>query len=114
MPVRRLNERVMRWPDAESVLRAFKRWAEDAAQDRGDVLRVGYFGSLARGGWGVGSDLDAVVVLTGSELPFLTRRVEWDTKAIPVPVDLLVYTPDEWRRVSDRFAREVVWVLDRR
>lgn len=58
MPVRSLDSSVLRWPDATTVHQAVCRWAREAARTRPEVLRVGYFGSYARGDWGVGSDLD--------------------------------------------------------
>ena len=57
MPVRSLSSSVLKWPDAQTVERALRRWTKKAVRDRDDVLRA-YFGSYSRGGWGVGSDLD--------------------------------------------------------
>ena len=81
-------------------------------------MRVGYFGSYARGDWGVGSDLDLVVILTECGEPPLRRGLAFDTiSGFPVPVDLLVYTQDEWRRLETqeapfvrRLRAEVAWV----
>jgi len=36
-------------------------------------LRIGYFGSYARGDWGVGSDLDLLVIVTAAEEAFEKR-----------------------------------------
>jgi predicted nucleotidyltransferase len=69
-----------------------RRWAENVAQQRQDVVRIGYFGSYARGDWGVGSDLDLVVVVESSDLLFQRRAATWDMIELPVPTDLLVYT----------------------
>ena len=102
MPVRSLHSPVRTWPDAGTVDRAVRRWAEELGRSRKDVLRVGYFGSYARGDWGVGSDLDVVVVVETAEQPFERRGVQWDATGLPVPADLLVYTQEEW----DRLGRE--------
>lgn len=116
MPVRSLNSSVLKWPDAPTVDRAIRRWAEEAVRSRGGVLRMGYFGSYARGDWGVGSDLDLVIVVESSDQPFERRSVEWDTTGLPVPADLLVYTQEEWqslsrqRRFYQTLMREAVWV----
>jgi predicted nucleotidyltransferase len=81
-----------------------------------------YFGSYARGDWGVGSDLDLVaVVLDRADVASFERRAqEWDVTGLPVSADLLVYTESEWGEIvkrDDRFARtmrdETVWLLDR-
>lgn len=120
MPVRSLTSSVVAWPDAETVERALRRWAEEAARLRPELRRVGYFGSYARGDWGVGSDVDVVIVVASSPTAFSRRAAEWDLTRLPVPADVLVFTEDEWRSTLEsgrRFARvardEVVWVYDR-
>lgn len=119
MPVRSLRSSVLVWPDAEAVRGALTRWTAEVVPRRPDVRRIGYFGSYARGDWGVGSDVDVIVVLDRSDLPFERRGVEWDTAALPVPADVLVYTAGEWDamrasgRFSDVMAREVIWLFSR-
>jgi uncharacterized protein len=119
MPVRSLRSSVLRWPDAGCVRAALEQWASEVSARRPAVRRVGLFGSYARGDWGVGSDLDVVVVVDRSEVPFERRGIEWDTSALPVPTDVLIYTTEEWSRLSGsgplpgRYAREIVWIVDR-
>lgn len=55
--------------------RTTRRWAQKVAREHPEMVRIGYFGSYARGNWGVGSDLDFV--------PY---------GELPVSADLLVYT----------------------
>ncbi|HWB71483.1 MAG TPA: nucleotidyltransferase domain-containing protein [Egibacteraceae bacterium] len=110
---------MLRWPDAATVDEAVRSWARRAAETREDVLRIGYFGSYARGQWGVGSDIDLVVIVSRSDRPFDTRAAAWDTTVLPVPADLLVYTVAEWEAITSEagFARtaakETVWVYER-
>ena len=119
MPVRSLRSSVLRWPDRDEVHRAVAAWADHMASARDDVVSVGYFGSYARGDWGVGSDVDIVVVVTESAEPFIRRAVAFETAALPVEADVLVYTRSEWDRLRGRngtparAAREMVWVLER-
>lgn len=117
MPVRSLNSSVLKWPSDKDVLAALINWVEAVSKSRNDIVRIGYFGSYAKGNWGVGSDLDLIIVLHSSTLPFARRAAEWDLSGIPVPVDLFVYTVDEFeslRQSSTRFGREVlngvVWI----
>ena len=116
MPVRSLSSSVLRWPDRAAVDGAVRAWAAHLAADHPELLRVGYFGSYARNDWGVGSDLDVVVIVASADEPFHTRAASWDTTALPVPTDLLVYTRDEWDRLDRRgrfyttLMREAVWV----
>jgi predicted nucleotidyltransferase len=110
---------VLKWPDAQTIDREARRWAEAVGGVRKDVLRIGYFGSYSRGDWGVGSDLDVVIVLEGSESPFGRRGAEWDVTGLPVPAEVLVYTEEEWNSLNPRslFGRvviqETVWVYVR-
>ncbi|MCX8061887.1 MAG: nucleotidyltransferase domain-containing protein [Anaerolineales bacterium] len=91
-----------------------KAWAAQAKAENTNVLQVGYFGSYARGDWGVGSDLDVVLILAHSDLPFERRASQFDLTGLPVPVDVLVYTQAEWERLTfqregKRWWKEVRW-----
>lgn len=115
MPVRSLTSSVLIWPRRDEVLQALQTWAEKARAENPALLRVGYFGSYARGDWGVGSDLDVVLIVTDSERPFERRAAQFDLTGLPVPVDVLVYTQAEWekitaRREGKRWWDEVRWV----
>lgn len=108
-----------------TVLRAPARLtlAEIEARLRGPLAEAGaeraiVFGSWARGTADAWSDLDLVVVLETS----LPRAERWRLlaralDALPIPVDLLVYTPAEFARgvaggrgVFDALAREGVTI----
>lgn len=116
MPVRLLSSSVLRWPDAQAVKRAVGQWVDKVVKTRKDVLSIGYFGSYARGDWGVGSDLDLIIIVKDSQHPFIRRASEWDVTELPVPADVLVYTKEEWQglarqgQFSKRIMREIVWV----
>lgn len=115
MPVRSLSSSVLKWPDRQAIDRAVREWGRKLAQERPDVVAIGYFGSYARGDWSVGSDVDLLVVLESSSLPFERRAVEFDATALPVPADLLVYTRGEWQHVvkqpsGRRLGQELVWI----
>ena len=117
MPVRSLRSSVFTWPRAEEVDRAVRCWARKVAQQHPEVIRIGYIGSYARGDWGVGSDLDLLILVEQSARPFAERSSAWDTTALPVPTDVWVYTQDEWQAMAaqgSRFyreaSREAVWV----
>jgi predicted nucleotidyltransferase len=108
---------VLKWPDARTVDEAVRGWAEAAARQDRNLRAVGYFGSYARGDWGVGSDVDLVVIVERSEEPFERRGLSWDTASLPVPADVLVYTEQEWERLIERepfgwtLQRDTVWVF---
>ena len=119
MPVRSLSWPVLKWPAARQVDQAVRRWVAQVAESRPEITRVGYFGSYARGDWGVGSDLDLIIIVEQSELPPEPRAAQWDTTGLPVPVELLVYTTAEWERLSRQgqfhatVMLETVWVYVR-
>ncbi len=115
MPVRSLSSSVLKWADAKTVDAAARRWAEKVVQGKKDVLKIGYFGSYARGDWGVGSDLDLIIIVESCGQPFLRRSTEWDVTELPVPADVLVYTEEEWQSIiGERFhqtvMQEAVWI----
>ncbi len=120
MPVRSLSSPVLKWPDAQTVIGAAQAWSDAILANHPSVQRIGMFGSYARGDWGVGSDLDLVVIVDGDPGPFLMRPLAFDTISLPVACDLIVYTVDEWterQRVGDRFAatmaKELRWLAER-
>lgn len=119
MPVRSSTSPVLKWPDRATVEAEARRWANEQAAGRPALLRLGYFGSHARGDWGVGGDLDLLAIVRSGAMPFLERTRDWPTEDLPVPADMLVYTA-EWERLradrggfADSLAREVIWLVDR-
>jgi len=117
MPVRSLSSSVLVWPDHTQVDVAVRAWVVEMARQHPQLLRAAYFGSYARGDWGVGSDLDLIVVVQEAPQRFERRSLAWDLSSLPVPAELLVYTEQEWQRLQEeggRFARtlarEVMWV----
>jgi len=119
MPVRSLNSFILKWPDAQTVAQAVRHWSQKALLSHYDVMRIGYFGSYARGDWGVGSDVDLIIVVESSDQPFERRASKWDATELPVPADVLVYTDEEWQSLEQegRFyqtvTQEAVWVYIR-
>lgn len=120
MPVRSLNSSVLRWPRPAEVERAAGALALQLAGSCPELLRLGYFGSYARGDWGVGSDVDLVAIVAASDRPFIERARDFDVTHLPVPADLLVYTSAEWSALlgeENPFARrigaEVKWLYVR-
>ena len=119
MPVRSLNSSVLRWPDAQTVDQAVRQWARDSSLTHPEMICAGYFGSYARGEWGVGSDLDLVILVDRTEEPFERRAACWDTTSLPVPADVLVYTLPEWDSLATHspfgrtLSKQAVWVYER-
>jgi hypothetical protein len=118
MPVRSLSSSVLKWPDRARVERELCAWGQSECEQRPELLRLGYFGSYARGDAGVGSDLDLVALVRESAEAFEHRSIGWDLGPLPVPAEIIVYTQEEWDNLlaeGGRFARmlrdEVVWIV---
>lgn len=116
MPVRSLNSSVLKWPDRKTVDREVRRWAMEVAKGSTKILRIGYFGSYARDDWGVGSDLDLVVIIDSDKSENISNYP--DATELPVPADVLIYTQKEWEGLphDGRFYRtvmkEIIWVYE--
>jgi len=102
------------------VREAVDLWAEEEAPKHPELLRLGYFGSCARGEWGVGSDLDLVAVVNESSENFERRSRSWSLDTLPVPSDILIYTQAEWESLQQRggrfartLSRETVWIYEK-
>ena len=118
MPVRSLNSSVLKWPSRKVVDRAIRLWTAEQFRVQPNIIRLGYFGSYARGDWGVGSDLDLIAIVNETSQPFERRALQWDLKGLPVPAEIIVYTLSEWEDLQKRdtkFARmlkrETVWTF---
>ena len=117
MPVRSLNSSVLKWPDKKTVDSEVRRWAMGVAKGSSNILRIGYFGSYARGDWGVGSDLDLLIIIDSDKSEI--NQDHPDTTELPLPADVLIYTQKQWERLphDGRFYRtimkEIVWVYER-
>lgn len=121
MPVRSLNTSVLKWPDRKTVDQAVRSWSMDQAVHRPELIRLGYFGSYARGNWGVGSDLDLIAIVDAASETFERRLLNWNLDNFPVQADMLIYTLTEWRELQKRnhkfsqmLQSEVVWTYTRK
>jgi predicted nucleotidyltransferase len=74
-----------------------------------EVQRAILFGSYAQGRADLLTDLDILIVME-SDQDFVTRTAEmYRSLAVPVDLDLLVYTPEELERYKDRpFIRQAL------
>jgi len=81
----------------ESLERAVK---ELSSSDR--VERISIFGSYPKRAPDLFTDLDILIIMK-SDKPFLERLGEiYSLLALPVDVDILCYTPEEFEKIKDR------------
>jgi len=107
------------WSGRDEVDGAARAWATGVARRVPHLLRLGYFGSYARGDHGVGSDLDLGAIVAMSDRAFVDRGREWDLTTLPVPAEILVHTAAEWEtlqaaggHMARALAEETVWMAD--
>jgi hypothetical protein len=119
MPVPSPNGSVLRWPTAAEVLERSKCWAAEQKLCNPDLLAVGVFGSYGRGTAGLGSDLDLLLILRHCDDPIWQRLRRWDTRALPLASDLLVYGLNEWHtlpqwnpRLAEALRQDTLWLGD--
>jgi hypothetical protein len=108
---------VLKWPRRDEVKKALLRWLKKKMATSQEIMRLGYFGSFAKGNWGVGSDLDLIAIIQDSSIPFERRPITWNFDTLPVPTDILIYTMKEWQdmrqkggKFVDMIEKEAVWL----
>lgn len=90
----------VRFLDRERILARLREEVERFKKGHPEVVRVILFGSFVRGDAVPGSDLDVVVILTHSPVPFLERLGQYRLPAVErVPVEVFPYTQEEWERM---------------
>lgn len=88
----------IRYFDRQGVDRAIHRFAKEL-KARPEVERVIVFGSFVRGESVPGSDIDILLVLTESNVPFLERIPKYMPSQFPVGIDIFPYTNEEIERM---------------
>lgn len=81
---------MLEWPERAQADKAIRAWAEQRVNEHPELPRLAYFGSYARGDWGVGSDLDLVAVVRDAAEPFERRALSWDLDSPTVWVYFLM------------------------
>ena len=83
----------------ERVLAAAREWARRLREDHPEVVRVGYFGSYARGDYVPGSDFDVLTDVSALAAGAATggarladRAVRYRPESFPVGLEIIVYT----------------------
>jgi predicted nucleotidyltransferase len=103
--------------DKVKVMRELRTWATDLKSRRGDVEKIGLFGSYATDTYGPRSDADLLIVLRTSDKPFRDRIPEFLPAGLSVPCDVFPYTTAEIEQLQREespwirhILREVIWL----
>lgn len=98
------------FPD-HRVWEELRVFAARLRQQHPEIEKVLVFGSLVRGDCVPGSDVDLLVVLRESTVPFLDRIPRYMPSHFPVGVDVFPYTREELERMlseGNTFIQEVL------
>lgn len=97
--------------DREALLAELERSAERLGREAPEVEEVDLFGSFARGDYTPESDVDLLVVVTRTEVPFLERPDPYRDffSEYPLDVNVVVYSRSE----VDQFRQEESGFLSR-
>ena len=102
------------WFDRELALYLAKEACRKIISSEKDVVKVGIFGSVAKGNAAPGSDLDILIVVKECALKPLERSERFLPyfKELDIGVDLFCYTLEEAKRSSffQENAKEAIWV----
>lgn len=95
----------------ERVVAEARAWADRLRAGHSEVVRVGYFGSYARGDYVPGSDLDVLIEVSGlpeggadERRPRAHRAARYRPDSFPVGMDVFVYTTAELAELRARGA----------
>lgn len=81
--------------DKPGIMKAAKLLAQELSQKHPEIERVSLFGSFARDEAVPGSDVDILIVLTDSDVPFKDRIAKYMPSSFPVGVEVFPYTRSE-------------------
>jgi len=88
--------------DKPGIKKAITRLVDDLSQKHPEIEKVYLFGSFARDEAVPGSDVDILIVLTDSPLPFKDRITRYMPSSFPVGVEVLPYTQREMEMMIDQ------------
>ena len=98
-----------------------RSWSAEQGRRLPELKSLGYFGSYARGDWGVGSDLDLIAIVDETTETFERRALKWNLNDLPVPAEIIIYTAKEWadlQKGENRFSltinEEIIWTYSRK
>ena len=89
----------------EYISEALNKFVRELARKCPEVERVILFGSFARGEGVPGSDIDLLIVLKESNIPFFDRIPKYTPSRFPIGMDVFPYTEEELAQMlgSDNF-----------
>lgn len=88
--------------DYPVLKRSLEESASRIREEDKSVLKILLFGSFARGNYTPLSDVDILIVVESTAMPFLNRKETYSCYfPIPFDINILVYTADKLRSMTD-------------
>lgn len=84
--------------DRPRVEEAILGWAASVRKSHPEIERIYWFGSWIHGQPTPRSDVDICIVVSESAKPFRDRSADYRPE-LPIPMDLLVYTREEFEKL---------------
>ena len=81
--------------DKPAIMKAIGHLVKELSQNCPEIERISLFGSFARDEAVPGSDVDILIVLTDSNVPFKDRMTKYMPSSFPVGVEVFPYTRSE-------------------
>jgi predicted nucleotidyltransferase len=81
--------------DKSTIMKAITALAEELPKGHPEVEEICLFGSFARNEAVPGSDVDILVVLASSNLPFRNRIGKYMPSSFPIGIEVFPYTRSE-------------------
>ena len=81
-------------PETDRIAEALRDFVQDLAA-KPEVSAILLIGSFHRKDFGPFSDIDLVLILDSTKIPFLDRSLQYLPESFPVAIDLFVYTRQE-------------------
>ena len=87
--------------DHDRLMAALKKIAAAIAKANTAVQDIRLFGSLTRDDWTPDSDIDLIIIVATTDIPFLKRRDAFADAflSMPMDVDIKVYTSGEIKQM---------------
>ena len=112
-----LNSVTIFWFKKDKALRILRRIAKIIGKNCSGVLRVGLFGSIAKGTAVPGSDADILIILDQSQKRIMDRYHDFIQffKTLDIDVDIFCYTLEEidGNNLAGSAYRNSIWLYVR-
>ena len=95
MQTRSSNSVKIRFLDKPGIMKAVERLVAELAQKYPEIEEISLFGSFARDEAVPGSDVDILIMLMDTSLPFRDRIRKYMPSSFPVGIDIFPYTRSE-------------------